>query len=48
MNKFARLLGYDPVEKKTSVKTELVAGVVTFLAMAYIYTFPTPVFCLPT
>ncbi|MBQ8817227.1 MAG: NCS2 family permease [Clostridia bacterium] len=38
MNKFARLLGYDPVEKKTSVKTELVAGVVTFLAMAYILT----------
>ena len=38
MKKFAKLLGYDPVEKNTSVKTELVAGVVTFLAMAYILT----------
>ena len=38
MQKFAKLLGYDPVEKQTSVKTELVAGVVTFLAMAYILT----------
>ena len=38
MNKFAKLLGFDPVAKKTSVRTELVAGVVTFLAMAYILT----------
>ncbi len=38
MNWFAKLVGYDPVEKKTSVKTEIVAGVVTFLAMAYILT----------
>ena len=38
MNKFAKLLGYDPIEKQTSVKTELIAGVVTFLAMAYILT----------
>jgi AGZA family xanthine/uracil permease-like MFS transporter len=38
MNKFAKLLGYDPVAKKTNVRTELVAGVVTFLAMAYILT----------
>ena len=38
MNKFARLLGYDPVEKQTSVKTEIIAGIVTFLAMAYILT----------
>ena len=38
MNKFAKLLGYDPVEKQTSVKTEIVAGIVTFLAMAYILT----------
>ena len=38
MNKFAKLLGYDPVEKQTSVRTELTAGVVTFLAMAYILT----------
>ena len=38
MNKFAKLLGYDPVEKQTSVKTEIIAGIVTFLAMAYILT----------
>ena len=38
MNKFGKLLGYDPIEKQTSVKTELIAGVVTFLAMAYILT----------
>jgi len=38
MNKFGKLLGYDGKEKQTSVKTELVAGVVTFLAMAYILT----------
>ena len=38
MNKFAKLVGYDPVAKKTNFKTELVAGVVTFLAMAYILT----------
>ena len=38
MNKFAKLLGYDPIEKQTSVRTELIAGVVTFLAMAYILT----------
>ena len=38
MNKFAKLLGFDPVAKKTSVRTELTAGVVTFLAMAYILT----------
>ena len=38
MKKFAKLLGYDPVEKQTSLRTELVAGVVTFLAMAYILT----------
>ena len=38
MNKFAKLLGYDPIEKQTNVRTELVAGVVTFLAMAYILT----------
>ncbi len=38
MNKFAKLLGYDPVEKQTNVKTEIVAGIVTFLAMAYILT----------
>ena len=38
MNKLSKLLGFDPVKKQTSVKTELVAGVVTFLAMAYILT----------
>ena len=38
MNKFSKLLGYDPVEKQTNVKTEIVAGIVTFLAMAYILT----------
>lgn len=38
MNKFAKLLGYDPVEKQTNVRTEIVAGIVTFLAMSYILT----------
>lgn len=38
MKKFLKLLGFDPVEKQTSVKTEIVAGIVTFLAMAYILT----------
>ncbi|MBQ8689728.1 MAG: NCS2 family permease [Clostridia bacterium] len=35
---FAKLVGFDPVEKQTTVKTEIVAGIVTFLAMAYILT----------
>jgi len=38
MNKFSNLLGFDPEKKQTSVKTEIVAGIVTFLAMAYILT----------
>ncbi|MBQ2806226.1 MAG: NCS2 family permease [Clostridia bacterium] len=38
MNKFSKLLGFDPLAKKTSVKTEIIAGIVTFLAMAYILT----------
>ena len=38
MKKFAKLVGFDPVAKQTSVRTELIAGVVTFLAMAYILT----------
>ena len=38
MNKFLKLMGYDPVAKKTSVRTEIIAGIVTFLAMAYILT----------
>ncbi len=36
--KFAKFLGYDSEKKQTSVKTEIVAGIVTFLAMAYILT----------
>ena len=38
MKKLAKLLGYDAKEKRTIVKTEIVAGIVTFLAMAYILT----------
>ena len=38
MSKFAKLVGYDPKEKQTNVKTEVVAGIVTFLAMSYILT----------
>ncbi len=38
MNKFLKLVGFDAEKKQTSVRTELVAGVVTFLAMAYILT----------
>lgn len=37
MKRFLRLMGYDPA-KGTTVKTELMAGVVTFLSMAYILT----------
>ncbi len=37
MNKFLKSVGYDGT-KQTSVRTELVAGVVTFLSMAYILT----------
>ena len=36
--KFAKALGFDAEKKQTSVKTEIVAGIVTFLAMAYILT----------
>ncbi|MBR6737710.1 MAG: NCS2 family permease [Clostridia bacterium] len=36
--KFAKLLGFNAEEKQTNVKTEIVAGLVTFLAMAYILT----------
>ena len=35
MNKFCKFLGFDE-NKKTTVRTEIIAGVVTFLAMAYI------------
>jgi len=38
MKKFFELVGFDPVEKQTNVKTEIIAGIVTFLAMAYILT----------
>ncbi|MBR5900371.1 MAG: NCS2 family permease, partial [Clostridia bacterium] len=38
MNKFGKLLGFDAEAKQTTVKTEIVAGIVTFLAMAYILT----------
>ncbi|MBQ8320033.1 MAG: NCS2 family permease [Clostridia bacterium] len=37
-NPLFRAVGFDPVAKQTSLKTEFVAGVVTFLAMAYILT----------
>ena len=38
VKKFFDLLGFDPVKKKTTVRTELMAGLVTFLSMAYILT----------
>ncbi|MBR5449600.1 MAG: NCS2 family permease [Clostridia bacterium] len=38
MKKFLRLFGYDAENKDNSIRTELVAGVVTFLSMAYILT----------
>ena len=37
-DKFFKALGFDPVAKQTNVKTEIIAGIVTFLAMAYILT----------
>ena len=43
MNKLKALLGFDP--KTTTVKTELIAGMTTFLTMCYIcllYTSPSP------
>lgn len=36
MSNFAKLVGFD--KSKTTVKTEIVSGIVTFLAMAYILT----------
>ncbi|MBR2646504.1 MAG: NCS2 family permease [Clostridia bacterium] len=38
MNKFYKALGFDAEAKKTSVRTEIIAGIVTFLAMCYILT----------
>ena len=37
-NGFLKALGYDPIEKQTNIRTEIIAGIVTFLAMAYILT----------
>ena len=36
MSRFAKLVGFD--KKKSTVRIEIVAGIVTFLAMAYILT----------
>ena len=38
MKGFLKALGYDPNKKQTNIKTEIIAGIVTFLAMAYILT----------
>ena len=38
MKRFLKLLGFDAEKKQTSIRTELTAGVVTFLSMAYILT----------
>ena len=38
MKKFFKLVGFDAQAKQTTVRTEIVAGIVTFLAMAYILT----------
>lgn len=38
MKKFLDLLGFDAEKKQTSIKTEIIAGIVTFLSMAYILT----------
>ena len=37
-NAFLRALGFDAVAKQTTIRTEIIAGIVTFLAMAYILT----------
>ena len=37
-NGFLKAVGFDPIKKKTTIKTEIIAGIVTFLAMAYILT----------
>ncbi len=36
MKRFLRAVGFDKVAKQTTIRTELIAGVVTFLTMAYI------------
>ena len=38
MKKFFKLVGFDAQAKQTTVRTEIIAGIVTFLAMAYILT----------
>ncbi len=38
MSKFGKLLGYDAEAKQTTIRTEIVAGIVTFLTMCYILT----------
>ena len=38
MKKFFNLVGFDAEKKQTTVRTEITAGIVTFLAMAYILT----------
>ena len=37
-SKFLDLLGFDAEKKQTSLRTEIIAGIVTFLSMAYILT----------
>ena len=43
MNKLKALLGFDP--KTTTVKTELIAGMTTFLPMCYILVAGFGCFC---
>ena len=43
MNKLKALLGFDP--KTTTVKTELIAGMTTFLTMCYILVAGFGCFC---
>ena len=38
MSKFGKLLGFDAEAKQTTVRKEIIAGIVTFLAMCYILT----------
>ena len=38
MSKFGKLVGFDAEKKQTTVRTEIIAGIVTFLAMCYILT----------
>ena len=38
MEKFNKLVGFDADKKNTTLRTEIIAGIVTFLAMCYILT----------